>query len=65
MNPNTSPTNSAIFIQPNSIFSQPQDPTPKPIIINGGTIHDVKSLMPADEERLVALEARMCGNSIT
>ncbi len=33
-----------------------------PIIVAGGIIDDVKAAVPVDEQKLISLEARMCGN---
>ena len=32
-----------------------------PIIIYGGQINDLKGAVPADDNKLISLEARLCG----
>jgi len=39
----------------------PKEPTSGPIILYGGTINDVKAAVPADDNKLISLEARLCG----
>ena len=43
------------------LLQDPREPSLGPITTYGGTINDVKAVVPVDDDKLISLEARLCG----
>ena len=43
-------------------MSERKEPVTGPIIVSGGNIQDVKATLNVDDNKIMSLEARMCGN---